>query len=78
MLAALSIRDVVLIEKLDLGFDDGLCVLTGETGAGKSILLDALSLALGCRAETTSVGHNWAAVRSSEKHSTACSPGASG
>jgi DNA repair protein RecN (Recombination protein N) len=51
MLAALSIRDVVLIEKLDLGFDDGLCVLTGETGAGKSILLDALSLTLGCRAE---------------------------
>ncbi|HMB78181.1 MAG TPA: DNA repair protein RecN, partial [Kiloniellaceae bacterium] len=52
MLAALSIRDVVLIEKLDLAFDAGLCVLTGETGAGKSILLDALSLTLGCRAET--------------------------
>jgi len=51
MLAALSIRDVVLIDKLDLGFDEGLCVLTGETGAGKSILLDALSLTLGCRAE---------------------------
>ena len=51
MLRSLSIRDVVLIERLDLSFDDGLCVLTGETGAGKSILLDALGLALGVRAE---------------------------
>ena len=47
MLASLSIRDVVLIEKLELDFDRGLCALTGETGAGKSILLDALGLALG-------------------------------
>ncbi len=52
MLLSLSIRNVVLIEKLDLSFDKGLCVFTGETGAGKSILLDALSLALGARAET--------------------------
>ena len=52
MLTALSIRNVVLIEKLDLTFEAGLCVLTGETGAGKSILLDALGLALGARAET--------------------------
>lgn len=52
MLVSLSIRNVVLIEKLDLSFDKGLCVFTGETGAGKSILLDALSLALGARAET--------------------------
>ena len=52
MLLSLSIRYVVLIEKLDLSFDKGLCVFTGETGAGKSILLDALSLALGARAET--------------------------
>jgi DNA repair protein RecN (Recombination protein N) len=52
MLTALSIRNVVLIEKLDLSFQHGLCVLTGETGAGKSILLDALGLALGARAET--------------------------
>ena len=49
MLTALSIRDVVLIEALDLEFGTGLGVLTGETGAGKSILLDALGLALGAR-----------------------------
>ncbi|WP_158931743.1 DNA repair protein RecN [Acidisphaera sp. S103] len=52
MLTALSIRDVVLIERLDLAFGNGLTVLTGETGAGKSILLDSLGLALGARAET--------------------------
>ena len=51
MLNALSIRDVVLIERLDLAFGPGLTVLTGETGAGKSILLDSLGLALGARAE---------------------------
>ena len=51
MLASLSIRDVVLIERLDLQFGPGLSVLTGETGAGKSILLDSLGLALGMRAE---------------------------
>ena len=50
MLVSLSIRDIVLIDRLDLAFGDGLCVLTGETGAGKSILLDALGLALGARA----------------------------
>src|ERR1700761_2444120 len=52
MLTALSIRDVVLIERLDLSFNQGLTVLTGETGPGKSILLDSLGLALGARAET--------------------------
>jgi DNA repair protein RecN (Recombination protein N) len=52
MITALSIRDVVLIERLDLTFDVGLTVLTGETGAGKSILLDSLGLALGVRAES--------------------------
>ncbi len=51
MLTALSIRDVVLIERLDISFGAGLTVLTGETGAGKSILLDSLGLALGARAE---------------------------
>ncbi len=52
MLQALSIRNVVLIDKLDLDFKSGLSVLTGETGAGKSILLDSLGLILGSRAET--------------------------
>ena len=52
MLTGLSIRDVVLIEALDLEFDQGLAALTGETGAGKSILLDALGLALGMRADS--------------------------
>jgi DNA repair protein RecN (Recombination protein N) len=52
MLTGLSIRDVVLIDTLDLEFSGGLGVLTGETGAGKSILLDALGLALGSRADT--------------------------
>ncbi|MDI3307751.1 MAG: DNA repair protein RecN [Acetobacteraceae bacterium] len=51
MLASLAIRDVVLIERLDLSFGPGLTVLTGETGAGKSILLDSLGLACGTRAE---------------------------
>jgi DNA repair protein RecN (Recombination protein N) len=52
MLTSLAIRDVVLIERLDLAFGPGLTVLTGETGAGKSILLDSLGLALGARAES--------------------------
>ena len=52
MLTALSIRDIVLIEKLDLALERGLTVLTGETGAGKSILLDALGLALGARGDS--------------------------
>jgi len=57
MLTALSIRDVVLIEALDLDFGEGLGVLTGETGAGKSILLDALGLALGGRGDSGLVRH---------------------
>lgn len=52
MLTSLSIRNVVLIEALDLSFASGLGVLTGETGAGKSILLDALGLVLGDRADS--------------------------
>ena len=51
MLASLTVRDVVLIDRLALELAAGLAVLTGETGAGKSILLDALGLALGARAE---------------------------
>ena len=57
MLAGLSIRDVVLIERLELSFGPGLSVLTGETGAGKSILLDALGLALGGRGDSGLVRH---------------------
>ncbi len=57
MLSRLSIRDIVLIERLDLDFGSGLSVLTGETGAGKSILLDALSLALGARGDASLVRH---------------------
>jgi DNA repair protein RecN (Recombination protein N) len=57
MLLGLAIRDVVLIDRLDLAFPAGLCVLTGETGAGKSILLDALGLALGMRSESGLVRH---------------------
>jgi len=67
MLTGLSIRDIVLIDRLDLAFPIGLSVLTGETGAGKSILLDALGLALGARADSALVrtGSTGAAVAAS-------------
>ena len=67
MLTRLSIRNIVLIEALDLDFARGLGVLTGETGAGKSILLDALGLILGDRAETSLVraGEDKASVTAS-------------
>jgi DNA repair protein RecN (Recombination protein N) len=55
MLTSLSIRDVVLIDALEIVFEPGIVGLTGETGAGKSILLDALGLALGARAESGAV-----------------------
>ncbi len=55
MLAQLNIRDIVLIDRLDLQFGTGLTVLTGETGAGKSILLDSLALALGGRGDGSMV-----------------------
>ncbi len=55
MLVALAIRDIVIIEKLAIDFTPGLTVLTGETGAGKSILLDSLSLALGSRGDAALV-----------------------
>jgi DNA repair protein RecN (Recombination protein N) len=61
MLTALSIRNIVLIDKLDLAFGPGLSVLTGETGAGKSILLDAFALALGGRGDAS-------LVRTGESH----------
>ena len=57
MLAQLAIRNIVLIDRLDLGFSNGLSVLTGETGAGKSILLDAFALALGGRGDGALVRH---------------------
>src|SRR6476620_8044112 len=52
MLRQLAVQNIVLVERLELEFEPGLGVLTGETGAGKSILLDALGLALGARADT--------------------------
>ncbi|MBB4051607.1 DNA repair protein RecN (Recombination protein N) [Devosia subaequoris] len=55
MLNALSVRNIVLIDQLDLALDAGMTVLTGETGAGKSILLDALTLALGGRGDASLV-----------------------
>lgn len=55
MLSALSVRNIVLIDQLDIGLDRGLTTLTGETGAGKSILLDALTLALGGRGDASLV-----------------------
>jgi DNA repair protein RecN (Recombination protein N) len=57
MLVGLGIRDIVLIERLDLDLHRGLGVLTGETGAGKSILLDSLGLCLGARADSGLVRH---------------------
>jgi DNA repair protein RecN (Recombination protein N) len=57
MLTRLSIRDIVLIDRLDIDFAEGLAVLTGETGAGKSILLDAFALALGARGDSALVRH---------------------
>ena len=64
MLRQLAIHNVVLVDRLELEFEPGLGVLTGETGAGKSILLDALGLALGARADTALVraGEEQAAV----------------
>ena len=58
MLESLSIRYIVLVEEVDIDFDVGVCVLTGETGAGKSILLDALGLALGSRADLSLIRAN--------------------
>src|SRR6202789_1732758 len=55
MLTRLSIRDIVLIDRLDIDFGSGLAALTGETGAGKSILVDAFALALGARGDAALV-----------------------
>ena len=56
-LAELSVRNLALIERLTITFEPGLNVLTGETGAGKSLLIDALGLAIGARADTSLVRH---------------------
>jgi DNA repair protein RecN (Recombination protein N) len=74
MLTRLSIRDIVLIDRLDIDFAGGLAVLTGETGAGKSILLDAFALALGARGDAALVrqgseqGHVTAAFEVAKAH----------
>ena len=57
MLASLTIKNIVLIEQLTINFSNSLCALTGETGAGKSILLDSLGLAIGARADAGLVRH---------------------
>ena len=69
MLASLSIRDVVIIDRLDLEFPEGLCALTGETGAGKSILLDALGLGLGDRGDLRLLRHGAAQAAVSARFS---------
>ena len=56
-LAELAVRDLALIASLRISFEPGLNVLTGETGAGKSLLIDALGLAVGARADTSLVRH---------------------
>jgi DNA repair protein RecN (Recombination protein N) len=55
MLHSLALRDFVIVDQLELDFTEGFSVLTGETGAGKSILLDALGLALGERADSSQI-----------------------
>ena len=55
MLLALSLRDFVIVENLNLDFQNGFTVLTGETGAGKSITLDAIGLLLGDKADYSQV-----------------------
>ncbi len=74
MLRSLSIRDVVLIDRLELDFQSGLGVLTGETGSGKSILLDGLGLALGVRAEVRLVRHGAAQASVTAEFEDALSP----
>ena len=57
MLTAISIKNIALIKKLNLDFSDGLNILSGETGAGKSIIIDSLNFVLGERADKTLIRH---------------------
>jgi len=57
MIVSLTIKDIVLIDRLQMNFEDGLCVLSGETGAGKSILLSGIGLAIGARSEKELIRH---------------------
>ena len=57
MLVSLAIKDIVLIDRLRIEFEDGLCVLSGETGAGKSILLSSIGLAIGARGGKDLIRH---------------------
>ncbi len=57
MLTRLSVQQLAIIEKLELDFANGLTVISGETGAGKSILMDSLGLVLGERADTGMIRH---------------------
>ena len=57
MIVALTIKDIVLIDQLSMDFKDGLCVLSGETGAGKSILLSGIGLAIGTRGGRELIRH---------------------
>ena len=57
MIVSLTIRDIVLIDRLQMDFEDGLCVLSGETGAGKSILLSGIGLGVGARGGRELIRH---------------------
>jgi len=57
MLSQLTVKNLAVVERLDLSFEPGMSTVTGETGAGKSILLQALGLALGVRADSNLVRH---------------------
>src|SRR5215813_10648954 len=74
MLRQLGIRDFVIVDRLDLEFDSGFTVLTGETGAGKSILIDALSLVLGERSDAELVRHGCARAEISAEFDTRALP----
>ena len=69
MLRSLYIQNYALIEKLDISFDTGFSVITGETGAGKSIILGAIGLLLGQRADVKAIRHGASKCKSEAKRS---------